>query len=252
MNKEVVFAIAFIATFSLASIAGITHASTPNTEKETLQASTNQTAILNSNTAIFYNATLSAELNKLINSDNFKQTIAKWSTTKKTQPSYELGDPKYPYQSYYASSVYTYSYGPEWGAGRLYSPENIVGYSDVTYARFHTEVWRPDPYGDEAILIATMQATVTGDIWLTGYSGQYTSSDVYVFASTTPNLPMEQWMGIGYAHFTQGSPQSVYVGTTTTAYSYMAVFAYAYNQAPFTEQNDAYVDSITIVHDLGW
>jgi hypothetical protein len=32
MNRKIVFAIAFIATFTLAPIAGIVHAITPNTE----------------------------------------------------------------------------------------------------------------------------------------------------------------------------------------------------------------------------
>jgi len=254
MNKKLLFVIASIAILSLASIAGITQATTVNTKKEGTSDSTSQTATLGNNTAIFSNATLSAQLNNLVNSDNFKQAIANWSTTQKTQPRYQLdqlADLDFPYQYIYASGVYASSYGPLWGAGRLYNPERIIGYSNVQYAHFHTEVWRPYPNGDEAILVATMQAAVTGDIWLTGYTGQYSTSDIFVFGSSNPNLPMEQWMAIGYAHFTQHSAQSVYVATTTTAYSYLAIFAYAYNQAPFTQTNDAYVDCVTIVHDVG-
>jgi hypothetical protein len=246
MNKKLLFVIAFITTLSLASFAGMTQAAVVSPPQD----QTSQTASLSGSTTVLSNATLLAQLDNLVNSENFKQATAKWSSTKNApHAQYQLATPDFPYHDYYVASIYASS--PPKNTGYLYYPERIIGASDVTYAHFHTEVWRPQPDGDEAILVATMQAAVTGDIWLTGYTGQYPTSDVFVFGSNDPNLPMTQWMAIGYAHFTQHTAQSVYAGTTSTAYRYLAVFAYAYTQAPFTQHNDAYVDCVTIVHDSG-
>jgi hypothetical protein len=261
MNKKLLFAIAFIATLSLASIAGITQAASANIEKEAPQASTTQTANVNSDTATVSNTTLLAKLDNLINSDYFNQCISKWSTTPKAQPHYQLdslttsktqsqhqsGSLDFPYSIYHALYPGESSFGPSGGPARLYTPWNILGYDDLQYAHFHTEIYRPKPlHKDEALLWVQMEAGVTGDIWLNGYTGQYSTSDVFVFGCETSN---GNWMAIGSAHFTSHQPQSVFVATTTTPYPYISVFCCSPNQAPYTNLNDAYVDSITIIHD---
>jgi hypothetical protein len=155
LKRKFAFVIAFTIMFLLAFVVGTTQASTATTEKKgNSTASTSQTTILSkNNTTTFSNSTLSAQLNELIDSNNFKQAIAKWSTTKNVPPqnknSMGLSQLDYVWDIH-ASGIYAYSDGPPWGAGRLYTPYNILWASDGTYAHFHTEVWRPYPDGDEA------------------------------------------------------------------------------------------------------
>jgi len=258
MKKGTVFALFVITILSFALIAGLTQADTDDTERENLQPLPNQNdiSISSNDTKNFSNANLSSQLQDLINSNYFKRLTTQWSAEKATQ------DPGYRFEDVantrgtittHAKWIETYSGGPpQYGTGYATSINNIVLAPDSAYTRFHTETYRAYPETDEAIITVMMQSALSGDVWLRGYNGQYSSSDVYVFASNSlnPSGGMSSWMGIGYAHFTSSSPQDVFVGTATTAYKYLAIFVCAYT-SPFTAQNDVYVDCVTIIHDTG-
>lgn len=154
----------------------------------------------------------------------------------------------------YPSSLVTWSYGPEYGNAELEDPENLVGSSDDEYTHFHTEEWRAPPYGDEAIVVLEMEDWAFGDVYLTGFSAMYETSYVFVWSSNGAETPMDDWDAIGVALLTQGSSESVFVGTSETPFKYIAIFAYAYDpngQFEFPEENDAYVDCVTAEKLLG-
>ncbi|MCL2359890.1 hypothetical protein [Candidatus Bathycorpusculum sp.] len=257
MKKEIAFAMFVITILAFSSIAGVvqSQSSTANAGQKTPPPPTNQIDISSKNTESFSNTNLATQLANLVNSDKFKQMTAEWSEEKDTQdPGYRLEDMENTRGTLliYGAGIDAYSAGPgpPIGAntGWLTNPNNLIGAPDNQYTGMHTEIWRDKPDGDEAIVIVRMQSNRPGDVWLRGYTNQYATSDVYVFGADDPNLNMFDWMGIGYAHFTSNSPQDVYVGTTAIGYKYLAVFAYARTDNPFTLLNDARVDSVVVMH----
>lgn len=196
-----------------------------------------------------YDHSLSEELGKLVNSTTFQQLIDNWSPTRRAISKGETLD--WPPGPVHGSYVLAYSDGPDpgpplYGHGQLGSPYNILDSEDNEYTHFHTEDYRAYPDSDEAIVKVEMDDWAIGDVYLTGYSGTCATSYIFVFYSDDPNADMEDWLPLanGYVSFTQQT-ESVYLGTATTPFKYVAIFAYAYNVEPFTELNDAYVDCIS-------
>ncbi|MCW4004125.1 MAG: hypothetical protein NWE95_09475 [Candidatus Bathyarchaeota archaeon] len=132
--------------------------------------------------------------------------------------------------------------GPPEGNALCENWQSLAGTPDGSYAHLYTEEYRDPEYydTDESIIVGVMDTWAIGNIYLTGYSEIGSYSDVCVCASDDPNRTMLEWDDIGYARFTQTTPQTICVGTATNPFLYIAVFSWAREDH---ELNDAYVDS---------
>ena len=248
MKKQTLFALFVITLLALTSIAGITHADPTNTEQKTPQTTPNQ----NNNTEYSGNAELGSQLQELINSDNFKQLTAQWRAEKATQNSRSKSEEPENTRgtiTSYATQLITSSDGPNPpGTGHITLPSNILYAPDSQYTRFQTQTYRaPNQTTDEAICVVKADAPASAKIYLRGHhNGGSGTSYVYVFGANSPDTPMWDWMGIGYAHFTSSSDQDAYVATLTTAYKYLSIFACSESSHAV---NDAYVDCVSITYN---
>jgi len=233
-----------MAILTLASMTSTTQVSANNTERVDTERA---------------NPDWAAQLDDLVNSNNFKRLAAEWSAEKDTQgPEYLPDDLENPTRGTITVHAGTLLSATTDGStpGKIYNPSNVLYAPDNACTQIITVSSIPNGkgYRDEGIIVVSMQNALSGNVYLRGRTGISTPSDVFVFASNNLYANMEDWMGIGYAHFTsQSNNFDVYVGAASIGYQYMALFVYAYeaNNYGFVAHNNVYIDCIKVVHSTG-
>ena len=133
------------------------------------------------------------------------------------------------------------AYGPIPGNASLENPGNIVGEPDNNFAHLHTETYRDikTDTTDESIIVASMETWTWGPIYITGHSGNCTSSVVSVAISDSLK-PMLSWENVGVAQLDQTNRQ-IYINDAHSPFRYIAIYCWS---EPDHQYNDAYVDSV--------
>jgi hypothetical protein len=139
-----------------------------------------------------------------------------------------------PVYSYLSSLEYSKISPPE-DFGYVDNPGNIVGTADNVFGHFHTDDWNYQyneyAMGGEAFVPGYMYGGwASGDFYVQAKRGEHWQSGwanyVILYTSHDINTPFGQWNYLGCAQATSSSSTELYVGTSYSTWSCLAVMVW--------------------------
>ncbi|MCW4018722.1 MAG: hypothetical protein NWF00_08635 [Candidatus Bathyarchaeota archaeon] len=171
--------------------------------------------------------------NQMIEQEKIKQD--RIASTKGAVLSLELPDSPLldwpPVYSWLSTVEFT---SPYESYGYIEDADEMIGSSDNSFAHLHTDDWNydeGDPMGGEAFAGGyTYGGWASGDFYVQGKRGAHWQSGwqnyVMLYTSNNINAPFGQWNYLGYASVDSSSSTEVYIGTSYSTWTCIAIMCW--------------------------